>query len=167
MGLYLIGIPLLMVAAALDASVMYQLRVLNGQPSLVLMIIVSWGLLNPPSEAMPWAFIGGVCADLLSIVPLGASSLAFGLVLLLNYNLFGRIGKNNLIFPLAAIILGTLIYQTLLIFILIVFGWSIPVLSALLRWLLPSMIYNLIFVLIIFRSMASIVEFLRPPQSAL
>ncbi|HLA45125.1 MAG TPA: rod shape-determining protein MreD, partial [Aggregatilineales bacterium] len=76
MYIYYIGFPLLLLAAIIDASVLVQIRYLNGQPALLLMLVISWALLNDLPESLPWAVMGGIFADLLSVSLLGTSSLA-------------------------------------------------------------------------------------------
>lgn len=167
MYIYTMGFPVLMLAAVIDASVLVQVRYLNGQPSLLLMILVSWALLNELRDALPWAILGGIFADLLSVAPLGASSLGYVLVMLALASLFGRVGRRNLLFPPLAALLATVIYQSVILVMLILTGWTMPLPGVALRWMLPSLVFNLIGVVIVFRVMGSIVEFFRPPVAPL
>jgi rod shape-determining protein MreD len=165
MHVYYIGFPVLLLAAVIDASVLVQLRYLNGQPSLLLMLVVSWALLNDISDALPWAVMGGVLADLLSVTPTGTTSLALSLVVLAVTSIFGRVSRRNVVLPPLAVSMGTVIYVVVLVAVLVVAGWSIPPGGAALRWLLPSLAFNFIGILIIFRIMGALVEFFRPPAA--
>jgi rod shape-determining protein MreD len=165
MHVYYIGFPVLLLAAVIDASVLVHLRYLNGQPSLLLMLVVSWALLNDVSDALPWAVMGGVLADLLSVTPTGTTSLAFSLVVLAVTSSFGRVSRRNVVFPPLAISMGTVIYQVVLIAVLILAGWEVPPGGAALRWLLPSLAYNFLGILVVFRIMGALVEFFRPPAT--
>jgi rod shape-determining protein MreD len=160
---YTLGFPLLMVAAAVDAGVMSQLRFLNGQPSLMLILIVSWALLNDLPDAMPWAIIGGIFADVLSVTPIGASSLAFVLVTLAVSNIFGRVSRRNIILPPLAILIGTILYHGIIWLILLGVGYSVPPLGTALRWTLPTLVFNFVGIIPLFRLFGAIVEFFRPP----
>jgi rod shape-determining protein MreD len=160
---YTLGLPVLMVAAAIDAGVMSQLRFLNGQPSLLLILIVSWALLNDLPEAMPWAIIGGIFADVLSVTPLGASSLAFVLVTLAVSNIFGRVSRRNVILPPLAIILGTILYHGIIWLVLLGVGYSVPPLGATLRWTLPTLLFNFLGIVPVFRLLGLVAGFFRPP----
>src|SRR5215207_4297698 len=80
MGYYL-AIPFLALAAALESSVLSYVRLYSGQPSLVLMLVLCWGLHAPLEEALFWAFVGGIFHDLLSIMPIGTSTIALVIVL--------------------------------------------------------------------------------------
>ena len=167
MYVYYFGLPILTLAAVIDAGVMVQLRYLNGQPSLLLILVISWGLLNELRDALPWAVMGGAIADLLSVAPTGSTSLGLVLALILIYGVFGKISRRNLIIPPIAVGVGTVITQLVVMLILILSGWGVPVTDAILRWILPSMLFNFVGVLFVFRLMGWIVEFFRPPPSVL
>lgn len=79
MGLTL-GIPLLMLAAVLHASLLALLFPLGGAPNLVYLLVVAWAINADLRSSILWAVIGGVLMDLLSALPLGTSAL--GLVLI-------------------------------------------------------------------------------------
>ncbi|MBZ0304698.1 MAG: rod shape-determining protein MreD, partial [Anaerolineae bacterium] len=142
MTIYAVGIPLFMVAAVIDASVLSHLRYLNGQPSLVLILVVSWGLLNELSDALPWAFIGGLFVDLLSVTPTGTSSFAYVLAVTLILFYAGQVGRRNLVIPPAAAILTTLLHQGVVLAVLILQGNSFPVFRAILTWTIPTLLFN-------------------------
>lgn len=72
-----IVIPL--AAALLQGSVVPSMTVADARPNLVLLAAASWAVAAGPREAVWWAFLGGLAADLLSGGPLGALALA-GLV---------------------------------------------------------------------------------------
>lgn len=163
MIVYGLGLPILMLAAVIDASVMVQLRYMNGQPSLLLLIVTSWALLNELPDALPWALMGGIFADLLSVTPLGASSLALAVGVILVAVFLGRATRKNWVLPPIAVALTTVMYQGIIVVVLILFGWSVPLFGAGLRWVLPTLVFNLIGILVVFRVMGVVVEFFRPP----
>jgi rod shape-determining protein MreD len=70
-----VGIPLFVIAALLQATVLPHLRVFGGQPDLIVILALAWASLDDDQEGMAWAFVGGFFLDLLSGVPLGVSSL--------------------------------------------------------------------------------------------
>lgn len=167
MIVYAIGIPLMMIAAVVDASVFSQLRYLNGQPSLVLLLVVSWGLLNELGDGLVWAFFGGLFADLLSITPTGTSSLAYAVSVFILTAYMGQVGRRNFFVPILAVILTTLIYQTAILGMLMVQGNAFPLSRVFFTWTLPSMLLNIMFIYPIFRVMGRIIVFFRPPKVGL
>ena len=69
-----IVVPL--VAALLQGSVVPFVAVAGARPNLVVLAAASWAVAMGPREAVWWAFLGGLAADLLSGGPVGALALA-------------------------------------------------------------------------------------------
>ena len=69
-----IVVPL--VAALLQGSVVPFITVAGARPNLVVVAAASWAVAAGPREAVWWAFLGGLAADLLSGGPVGALALA-------------------------------------------------------------------------------------------
>jgi rod shape-determining protein MreD len=69
-----IVVPL--VAALLQGSVVPFIVVAGARPNLVVLAAASWGVAMGPREAIWWAFLGGLAADLLSGGPVGALAVA-------------------------------------------------------------------------------------------
>lgn len=69
-----IGVPL--AAALLQGSVIPFLAIGGARPNMPLLVAASWSLAAGAGEAVWWAFLGGLAADLLSGGPLGAFALA-------------------------------------------------------------------------------------------
>jgi rod shape-determining protein MreD len=63
-------------AALLQGSVVPFVAVAGARPNLVLLVAASWAVAAGAREAVWWAFLGGLAADLLSGGPLGATALA-------------------------------------------------------------------------------------------
>lgn len=163
MIVYAIGIPLLMISAVIDNSVMNYIRYLNGQPSLTVMLVVSWGLLNPLRDAIPWAVIGGIFLDLLSVTPTGTTSLGFLLSLLVLASSIGQVGGRNILLPPIASSMATVIVQSVILLILVLDGWGFGLINTILTWMIPTLIFNAVGILVVFRIMGIIIEFFRPP----
>lgn len=71
-----VGIVIPLVAALLQASVVPFIAVGDARPNLVILMAAAWSVAAGAREAVWWAFLGGVAADLLSGGPLGAQALA-------------------------------------------------------------------------------------------
>lgn len=65
MSLYF-GIPIMLIAAALQSTWLEGLRVLGGRPDLVFLLVVTWAIIRGAEEGALWGFVGGVFCDLLS-----------------------------------------------------------------------------------------------------
>lgn len=113
-------------------------------PDLILLIVISWSLLRGGREGLIWGFVGGLCLDLLSGGPLGASAIALMVVSLLSGQGETNIFKGNLLLPLIIAPLGTLVYYGLLLVILELTGRSLSLLPSSSRVILPAAIVNFI-----------------------
>lgn len=71
---FAIVIPL--AAALLQGSIVPSVTIADARPNLVILFAASWAVAAGPREAVWWAFLGGLAADLLSGGPLGALALA-------------------------------------------------------------------------------------------
>lgn len=161
MGRY-IGIPVLILAAILDVTLMAEFRIGGGAPDLVFMLVVSWALLSTLQEALVWAVVGGVVKDALSVAPLGTSALGMVLVVFLADSLFGTVRRTNLLIPLPVIAVGTVIYHLAILAVLQIVGYGLPVGEGLLYVTLPTMVYNMLLILPVFRVMGLVQQWLTP-----
>ncbi|HTJ61188.1 MAG TPA: rod shape-determining protein MreD [Candidatus Saccharimonadales bacterium] len=71
-----LAIALPLAAALLQSAVVPFLSVGDARPNLPFLVAGSWSLAAGAGEAVWWAFIGGLAADLLSGGPLGAFAVA-------------------------------------------------------------------------------------------
>ncbi len=147
-----VGIPILIAAAILNAAVMPEFRLAGGAPDIVFMVVVSWALLADVREALVWAVIGGVLQDGFSVAPLGTSALGLVIVAFAADSIFGSIQRGNLIVPPLVAVGGTVIYHLVLLVMLQTVGYSFPTARGLLYVTLPTVIYNTILILPVFRA---------------
>jgi rod shape-determining protein MreD len=164
MGNY-IGIPILILAAILNATVMPELRVGGGAPDLVFLLVVSWALLADVRGALAWAFVGGVLQDWFSIAPLGTSSLGLVTVAFVADSLFGQVHRSNLLIPPLVAAGGTVIYHLGVLTVLWMTDMRIAPGQGLLYVTLPTLIYNVIFIVPIFRALGVVHHWLHPHRA--
>lgn len=69
-----LAIPL--AAALLQGSVVPFMSIAGARPNLPVLVAASWSVAAGARQAVWWAFVGGLAADLLSGGPLGALALA-------------------------------------------------------------------------------------------
>ncbi len=141
---------------------MAKFRIGGGAPDLVFMLVVSWALLSTMQEAMVWAVVGGVVKDTLSVAPLGTSALGMVIVVFIVDSLLGTVRRTNLVVPVPVIAVGTVIYHLAILAVLQIVGYGLPVGEGLLYVTLPTMVYNMILVLPVFRTMGSVQQWLAP-----
>ena len=157
MGRYL-SFAVLGLAAALSASVIPQalsfveallgqalplLANSRGQLSLVMLLVLCWSLRAPLSEALIWALVGGLMLDLLSVLPLGATSAALLLLVYAVKRLSWQWLRARILLLLAVTALATIFLFAWTYIALFLLGYSYDLVSALQLTLLPTLLYNL------------------------
>jgi rod shape-determining protein MreD len=162
------GIPILALAAVLNATVMAELRLGGGAPDLVFLLVVCWALLMDVRGALVWAVVGGVMQDMLSVAPLGASSLGLVIVVFAIDSLLAPDDRVSLVAPPVVAAGGTLVYHLALLIVLRMFGEvAVPVGQGLYYVTVPSMIYNTLLILPTLRIMAAIYRGSQPQRPRL
>lgn len=162
-----IGIPILILAALLNAAVMPELRIGGGAPDMVFLLVLSWALLADVREALIWAVVGGVLQDVFSIVPLGTSALGLVVVAFTADTLFGHVSRNNFIVPPLAAGAGTVICHLSALMVMGAVGMNVPLIRGLFYVTMPTLLYNIVLIFPVFRMMATVYRWLHPHRSRL
>jgi rod shape-determining protein MreD len=161
---YLIGIPLLIVLAILQTTLLADIHFFDGRPDIILLAVVGWSLAGGDRQAMIWGLIGGLLLDSFSGLPLGASAISLILIAFLVSLYAGRVWEANLLMQLGIAILASLIFHTLALGWLFAIGRSIDLQFALTRVILPSTILNVIFILPMVQLLLGLHRRLYPPE---
>jgi rod shape-determining protein MreD len=141
-----LSLPILAIAAMLQATFMPQIRVFGGAPDLVFLCVLAWSVNAPLETAVAWSFAGGIIKDILSASPTGASTLGM-LVLVFGITLIQRqIYHISLAVIAGLVLVGTLIQQVTLMLVLIASGFTINPFENFTYVILPTMAYNLLFI---------------------
>src|SRR6185436_7206624 len=110
MGNFL-SIPIMMLVAALQVTVMPQISFLGGRPDLVLLVVVSWALNSSLEQAVLWAFAGGICRDLLSAAPIGTSVIGLILIIFAIHAVRGQLFSVGIFTLIWVSLIGTVIQE--------------------------------------------------------
>jgi len=144
MGNY-ISVPLLALAAIIQATFIPQIRILGGTPDLVFLLVLAWAIHAPLESAVTWSFTGGICQDLLSAAPMGTSVLGM-IFLVFGIHFFRQqVYRITVILIVGLVLLGTLLQQLTIMVVLAATGFPPHFLDALGYVVLPTMVYNLVF----------------------
>lgn len=143
-----LGIPLMLVAALIQAIILPRLRMYGGQPDLVVLIVVAWAIFDDAQEGMVWAFIGGLFLDLFSGTPLGVSSLVLVPITYLVGLAEARVYRSSLLLPILLMGSGALAYHVLYLLALrLLAGMSVSWLLVPWYVTLPSLLFDAILIL--------------------
>lgn len=161
---YLIGIPAFAILAILQSSLVSHLRLIEGRPDLVMLAVVAWALTGRGREAMILGFAGGLFLDVFSAVPLGVSAAALVIVAVIASYSEGQFWGINPIMQLAAVLVGSVVYNSVIIFTLVATGQPLDLQLALGRIVLPSLFVNLILALPMVQLTEGLHNWLHPPR---
>jgi rod shape-determining protein MreD len=161
---YLIGIPLLAFLAMLQSTMFADFGFYDGRPDLVLLAVTGWALAGEAEQAMLWGFIGGLFLDVLSALPVGTSSIALILVAYLVSLYSRRIWEVNLLMPLGVTLIASLLFHSILLLALLLFGRQLQLEYAFVRVILPSTFINLLLTLPVSQGLAGIQRRIYPPE---
>lgn len=113
-----LAIPLMLILAIVQATIMPKFPVLGFVPLLVLLVALAWGLLHTLEEGVAWAFVGGLFVDMFSITPIGTTSLAtmaaVAAVILIQRNF----PESRVLLPIMLGFLATLVFWFVSLFVL-------------------------------------------------
>jgi rod shape-determining protein MreD len=121
------------------------LATVNGiKPDLLLIVVLSTGLLTGKEKGVAVGFFAGMLADIASGGIFGCHTLS---KMAIGYGagmLERKVFKENILLPLLAVMVATVLHTILMTIILVVMGYKIEIIPLLSHNLLPLMAYNII-----------------------
>jgi rod shape-determining protein MreD len=151
--LFYVMIPLVLMAGLLQSTAAARLEIRGVKPDLVLLLLVLGTLVYGSRPGLLWAFIGGIALDVFSGGPMGASSLALMVAVLVAGLGHRTLSRYNLLVPLTAIALGTATYGLVYLGILSILDLfavaprEVPLLATIQHIVVPAAIYNVLLML--------------------
>jgi rod shape-determining protein MreD len=139
--IYLV-IPLLLVVAVLQTSLMPHLTLWGVFADLPVLFVGGWGLVAGSREGAMWGFLAGLATDALSGAPFGAATFALMTVGFLAGLAEANVSRAQFALPLVAIFLATVLYDLMFLVVVRVSGQPVVWLDSLLRIILPSAVLN-------------------------
>ncbi len=158
-----IGLPIMFIAAILQATVFPQFRVFDGQPDLLVVLVLAWSIVDQGQEGFVWAFAGGLILDLFSGTPLGISSLALMPIAYVINILEAQLYRESVLLPITLMVGGAGVYHVLyLILLRFLAGYRVFWGDALLYVALPSVVIDMILIVPVLQILASIYDLSHP-----
>ncbi len=159
---YLVGLPLLALAAVLQATVLNQFRLFGGTVDLVLLLSLNWTIVGEWRSGTLWALMGGLCLDLLSGGPFGANALGLVLVAYGASLSEGRFWSSHVLLPLASALLGTVLYHGIYLLVLAASGHTVNWTLSLGQVTLPTVLLNTLFMVPVYQFVRWLHSVLHP-----
>lgn len=159
---YLVGLPMLIAAAVLQSTVLSHFHFFGGTIDLILLMTLSWTLAGDWHGGVMWGFIGGLCLDLLSGGPLGASSLGLTLMAYLASLTEGRFWQSHVLLPLATAMLGTAGFHGAYLIALFMAGQTVQWNLSLSYVTLPAILLNTLCMLPLYHGLRRLHGLIHP-----
>jgi rod shape-determining protein MreD len=140
-NIYLV-VPLLLIAAILQSTIMPHLAVRGVFADLPVLLVVSWSLIRGAGEGVVWGFVAGLAVDLLSGGPFGAATLSLTAIGLISGSGKSTALRANVLLPSVVMFLVTIIYSLVFLLVVGITGNRVIWLDSLLQIVLPSAVLN-------------------------
>lgn len=108
-----LAVPVMMILAIAQTAVLPHFPIYGLVPQLPLLVAISWGLLRGVDEGVLWGFVAGLLLDLFSVSPMGLTSLAFMVAILIVTWIDVALPTSRVFLPMLLAALATLIYLLL------------------------------------------------------
>ncbi len=141
------ALPILFLAAVIQATFIPQIRIFGGAPDLAFLFVLAWSVTSPLETGVLWAFVGGIATDLLSAAPTGASVIGLLLIIFAIDALRRQFVNISFLLILALLVGGTMLQKLVFAFVMILSGYEINLFEYSIYVIAPTIAYNLIFAL--------------------
>ncbi len=159
---YLIGLPLLALAAVVQSTVITRFPFFGGTLDLVLLLSLSWTLIGEWHGGIVWGLLGGLSLDMLSGGPFGATAVGLIVVAYLAGFTEGRFWRSHVLLPLATALLGSVLFHLISLTLLSVTGFPVDWGYSLARLTLPAVLLNTLFMLPVYALVRLLHAFAHP-----
>ena len=159
---YLIGLPLLALAAVIQSSVLARFPIFGGRVDLVLLLALCWTLVGEWQGGMVWGLLGGLSLDTLSGGPFGATAVGLLIVTYLAALSEGRFWRSHVLLPLATALLASVLFHLITLAVYtatshpVDWGYSLP------RLVLPSVLLDTLLMLPVYALVRGLHAFVHP-----
>lgn len=133
---------MLAVAAMLQTTMGGGLTMFSLRPDLVLLMVVTYSVVRGAEEGTLAGILGGLMVDTLSAVPFGAATFAMGMLGLATGLGEDNVYRANVIIPLVAVFLATILYHSFLMLALQAAGWRVEWVVTLALQTVPGAVLN-------------------------
>jgi rod shape-determining protein MreD len=139
---YWVGLPLLILVALMEVSVLPMFRLYGLQPNLMLVLLIGWLIVRGGNEAFILAPIGGVLLGLVDGAPTGTALIGLAPLAFLQELRGSQLREGGLIAAVGFTIIMSLFYNYVHLGVFTLLGQSGDWLIASTRIVLPTVLLN-------------------------
>ena len=139
---YWVGLPLLLLVALMEVSVLPMFRIYGLQPNLMLILLVAWLIVRGSSEAYVLAPVGGVLLGLVDGAPVGTALIGLAPLAFLQELRGSQLREGGLIAALAFTIVMSFFFNYVHLGVFTLLGEAGEWGAASTRIILPTVLLN-------------------------
>ena len=158
---YYVALPLLLLVALIETSVLPMFRIGGLQPNLMLGLLVVWLMVRGSGEAFVLIPIGGIFLGLVDGAPMGAALIALAPIAVLHELRGAHLTDGGLVLTIAFTVVMTLVYHIAYLAVFTLQGDTGAWDSALVRVAIPVCLLNVLILLPIYAAMSATSQNLR------
>jgi rod shape-determining protein MreD len=138
-----LSLPILMVAVALQTTFVPQIRFWDGGPDLIFLCVLVWSVHAPLEQSVAWALVGGIMQDLMSVAPIGMSSIGLVLIVFAVNAIARQVHRVGFVILTGLVLAGSLFQQVSVWSLFALWGFRVDLLDDFGFVIVPTIIYNL------------------------
>ncbi|MDI6604568.1 MAG: rod shape-determining protein MreD [Thermoanaerobacteraceae bacterium] len=152
---------LIILAIILEATFSKFITIFGVKPDIVLILIICFALLNGSTEGIILSLFGGLLQDILYNNAIGVETLALLIVCYIAGVLSTNVFRDNTFVAFVFVLIGTLLYNLIIIFSMILMKYDINFIKGFLDIVLIQAIYNSIITIFIFRYIVKLNNYIK------
>jgi rod shape-determining protein MreD len=141
---YYIGIPLLLIVAAAEASVVPMFQVGGLQPNPMLVLLIAWLMVRGSGEAFVFIPIGGIFLGLVDSAPMGTALIALAPLAFLQEIRGSQLREGGFLLTILFTVLMTIVFNLVYLLVFTLGGEAGPLVGALTRVIIPTAVLNVL-----------------------
>ena len=96
---YFAAIPLFLILAAIQTTILARLNILGHNPQVVVLAAIAWATIRGLEEGIVWGFIAGIALDIYSLGPTGGNALSIMIAVAVVFLLQLGLPPNRFVLP--------------------------------------------------------------------
>lgn len=139
--------------ALIQSSLLFRFSLWGARVHLMLLVVVSWSLLRGAREGIVWGFLGGLCLDFLTGLPLGVCALTLTVTAYVASLGQLTIYRTSPLFPLGLALGSSILHDALLLLLLSLAGYALAWGDLLLHVALPTALLGALVMPLVYRGL--------------
>ena len=141
-----LSLPILIAAVALQTTFVPQIRFWDGGPDLVFLCVLVWSVHAPLEQGVAWALVGGILQDLMSVAPVGMSSIGLVVIVFVVSSIARQVNRVGFVILTGLVLAGSLFQQASVWTLFALWGFRVDFLDDFGFVIVPTIIYNLVLI---------------------